>query len=329
MQATADPAETPTSADRPTTDRQPVRLLVPDERRTTYYVPEQDTLRAADLGLNRNTTDGELMRMIRPCREMLASAGITEDAETYLRRIRDGLRHPRDISEAREWGMKVPRELNLEEFVALENPHNKVKVRKKTGWWWVIDPTRTETREEREQRLLSDDRLVDMKASARILCRTYITVKDLKVEGDRVRRMLRDPAFLRSEAIKRMGKGNGVRAAGSDPGPVRAVRDWDDDQAGVDTTDLADPWRAWCNLADVEATMADELAYARKYVVKAWPPRRDRVGQSDVWCVSDICRSGRDNARLDEWYEKNVIKQTGRPPGSRTKKRRPHAVAAD
>jgi hypothetical protein len=281
MQATADGTGKLTGTGHD--ERRLVRLLVPKERRTIWYVPQEDTLRAADLGLTRHTDDGALMRMVRTCAKMLDTAGISEDPEAYLRRIRDGLRHPRDITEARAWDMAVPRDQNAEEFSA--DPA------KRTGWYWVLDPTRDETRDEREARLLADKRMVDMKGAARILQRKYITIKDFKVESDRVRRMLRDPGFLREEAAKKMD---------------RQAR------KGIILT--------------LEQATASELAYARKFVHKAMPPRRDRNGQSDAWYVGDICRVGRATTRLDEWYEFNVVLQTGRPPGSRT--RRPHAAAS-
>lgn len=328
MQATADGAGTLTGTIH--TERRPVRLLVPTERRTIWYVPQEDTLRAADLDLSRDTDDGQLARMVPGARKMLKTAGLTEDPEAYLRRIRDGLRHPRDIAEARAWGMVVPEEQNVEEF----DP----RPTRRTGWWWVLDPTRTETRDEREARLLADTRLLDMKGVARVWQRKYITVKDFKVESERVRRMLREPSFLRAEAIKRLAKGKGVHgdiSPVSTLAPLRAITALrtDIDAAdvavfpdGVDVQELVDPYGVACDLADVEATMADELAYARKFVHKAMPPRRARAGQSDVWYVGDACQTGRDTTRLTEWYEFNTVRQTGRPPGSRTRNRRPHAA---
>lgn len=328
MQATADPAGTLTSSSIIYDERRPVRLLVPTVRRTPWFVPQEDTLRASDLGLTRDTVDGQIVHMVRAARKMLRAAHITEDPETYLRRIRDGLRHPRDIAEAREWGMIVPPEQNTEEFLP--------DAGKRTGWWWVLDPTRTETQAEREDRLLADTRLIGMKGVARVFMRTYITTKDFKMESDRVRRMLRDRAYLRAEAIKRLAKGKGVRAAPHAPAPAfRPITALVDDvsQADaeaaldeVDLTGLVDPGQAWTNLADVEATMAAELAYARRFVHKAMPPRRDRIDQSDVWYVGDACRIGRDTTRLNEWYEYNKVRQTGRPPGSKTQRHRPRSV---
>jgi hypothetical protein len=282
MQATADGAGTRTRA--APDERRPVRLLVPTEKRTMWYVPEKDTLRAADLGLSRDTDERQLLRMVPGAREMLHTAGLNEDPEAYLRRIRDALRHPRDIDDARAWNMIVPEDENAEEF----DPDRT----KRTGWWWVLDPARTETRDERETRLLADTRLIDMKGAARILRRRYITVKDFKVESDRIRRMLLDAAFLRSEAAK-----------------------------------LVDRQARKGIILTLDAAIADQLAYANKNKYKAMPPRRDRNGQSDVWYVADICRNGRDTTRLTEWYEFNRVLQTGRPPGSKTIHRRPHASA--
>lgn len=276
MQASA--AGTGTIPGVGSTERRPVRLLVPKVRRTIWYVPQEDTLRAADLGLTRETDDGDLARMLRGAGQMLRSVGITEDPQAYLLRIRDALRHPRDIDEARAWDMIVPEEQNREE--ASKDPG------KRTGWFWVLDPARGETQAERKARLLADHRLVDMKGGARIWQRGYVTFKDHKVEGDRVRNVLRDPQFLHEEALKRMEQS---RAKG-----------------------------IILNLAEAKA---EELAHAKKFVLKALPPRRDRNGQSDVWWVADICEHGRDTTRLNEWYEFNRVLQTGRPTGSRTRRR--------
>lgn len=276
MQAMADPAGTLTSPGIiNTTERRPVRLLVPTERRTIWHVSQEDTLRAAELGLTRATDDAALARMVPAARRMLLD---TEDPQAWLHRIRDGLRHPRDIDEARYWGMTVPDGQNVEEF----DPEPT----KRTGWWWVLDPTRDESRDEREARLLADKRQLDMKGIARVWQRKYVTVKDFKVDSDRVRKLLRDKEFLRLEALKRVDRAR-----------AQEIR------------------------LDIGTAIEEELAYARKFVHKAMPPRRDRSGQSDVWWVSDACRIGRDTTRLDEWYEFSVVRQTGRPPGSKTKRR--------
>jgi hypothetical protein len=284
MQATADGTGS-TITDTVSEERRPVRLLVPKRRGSTWYVPEEDTLRAYDLGLTRDTDDAQLPSMLRSTREMLRTAHITEDAETYLRRIRDGLRNPRDVDEAREWGMLVPEDINKEEF--------SDDLAKRTGWFWVIDPNRTETRAEREQRLRGDTRLVGMRAAARIWQRAYITVKDLKVESDRVREMIRSPEFLREEAAKFVDR---------------------QERKGITIS--------------LDAAIDKQLKYARKFVHKAMPVRRTRISQSDAWYVGDLIGNGRDNGRLDEWYERSTVRQTGRPPGSRTVHRRPHAAAA-
>lgn len=282
MQATADNAGTLVPGTTQV-ERRPVRLLVPTVRRTAWYVPEEDTLVAHELGLTRFTDDADLARMTRPAMNLTGRTS-THDAEAHLRRIRDGLRHPRDIEDARAWGMEIPREQNIEEF--------SDKEKNRTGWWWVLDPTRTETQTERKDRLLADHRLIPMKGIARIWQRSYFTVKDFKVDGDRARRLITDPDFLFEEVVKRIEAGKGIGT-------------------------------------DFEATKADELAKARKFVIKALASRRDRIAESDVWYVADACRSGRDTTRLNDWYEFNRVLQSGRPPGSKTRNHnRPRGAAA-
>jgi hypothetical protein len=282
MQATATTTEA-TSPGTTTVERRPVRLLVPTVRRTVWHVPEQDTLIAAEVGLTRHTDDNDLTHMIRPAMKLL-DGHTKQDAEAYLRRIRDGLRHPRSIDDARTWGMIIPEDQNAEEF--------SDKEKNRTGWWWVLDPTRTETQVERKARMLADHRLIPMKGVARIWMRSYFTVKDFKVDGDRSRRLITDPDFLREQAAKRIAIGKGIGT-------------------------------------DLEATIADELAKARRFVIKALPPRRDRIAESDVWYVADGCTSGRDTTRLDDWYEFNKVSQSGRPPGSKTRNHNRPRAAAD
>lgn len=256
-------------------ETRPVRLLVPTRRRSDYWLSHEDTLRASDLGITRHTTDDELEQIV-------TEFGQTEFV-TYrddLFRLRDGLRVPRDVAEARAWGFDVP-------ITAAENAEElSDDTRKRLGWWWVYDPNRTETRQQRRQRYLADQRLVDMKGFARVVCRAYITVKDRKFESDNIRKVLDDVEYRRDLAATIAQENPAVTAA------------------------------------QAEQKL---LAKAREDVLKAMPPRRDRAGQSDQWSVADAARYGRDTERLDEWYEYNKIKQTGRPLGAKTRNRRTKA----
>lgn len=322
MLGTVDPAA---RGNAPATEAEtrPMRLFVPTERRSDYWLPLEDTLRASDLGITRQTTDEELNELVDQAREMLTSAGLTEDPSFWMYRIRDALRHPRDIIEAREWGFRIPRRgenegelfpeerAELEEqlaaaerevarcrdlpgqlptavkerLVAAEADVKRIKaaLKRLLNWWWAYDPERVETREQRRARYMSDHRLIDMKGYARAVLRAYITVKDRKVKSDAVRRILEEAEHRREQAIL----------------------------------------FARHNTAfTVEQAEEYLLAEARKDILKATPKRRDRAGQSDLWFVSDALHDGRDNERLSEWYEFSKIKQTGRPRGSKTRKRR-------
>jgi hypothetical protein len=182
MTTAADQAGTRTDAPADTVqETRPVRILVPTLRRNDYWLPPNDTLRASDLGITRHTTDDEMISAAQILRDNLP-AGFTENPLDYVRRIRDALRIPRDIADARDWGLDVPENENVAELDP--NPA------KHLGWWWVYDHSRTETREQREARYLADNRIVDMRGFAAAVCRKYATVKFWKFVSDQARRIL-------------------------------------------------------------------------------------------------------------------------------------------
>jgi hypothetical protein len=271
MLATADPTGGRNTAPATTTqEKRPVRLLVPTRRRSDYWLPLEDTLRASDLGITRHTTDAELEALVA---EYGQTSFVTYRDDLY--RLRDALRIPRDIAEARAWGFTVPEDENEEE--SHDDP------RRRLGWWWVYDPIRTETREERRDRYRSDRRMIDTKGFARAICRAYITTKDLKAKSDHFRKVVDDAAY-RTDLVRTILAANPSTTA-----------------------------------QHVEQSL---LAEANDFLLKAMPPRRDRAGQSDQWHVSDALDNGRLTGRLNEWYEHESIKQTGRPRGSKTRNRR-------
>jgi hypothetical protein len=272
MQVTAEEAGTRDDAAAGTQERRPVRILVPTRRRSERWLDEKDTLRASDLGITRDTTDEELLELV-PMAEQIDV--FRDDPLSHIRRLRNTLRTPRDIAEARAWGYEVPFDENEEEF----DP----RPRKRLGWWWVYHPSHTETRDEREARYLDDERLIDMKGWARVSLRSYITVKDLKGLGDRARRIVEDIDGYRTNAVETMREIN--------PG------------------------------GDADEYEREMLAEAREILLKAMPERLDRYGQSDVWTVRQAVAHTRHTKRVNEWYEYNKIKQTGRPRGSRTRPR--------
>lgn len=273
MLATAH-AGTTNAPDTHTEETRPVRMLVPTERRSDFWLSQTDMLHASNLGVTRNTTDTELAALVDDAAKFDALAAAPAG---HLYRLRAALRQPRDIAEAREWGYRIPGGINREEFE--ENP------RKRLGWWWVEDPELTETAAQRRDRLTTDERIVDMKGAARVLSRAYITTKDLKVEADEIRRVLNphDTTHLES-----------------------AVRQLSLENPGL----------------DVDTIREQLLAKARKDLLKAFPPRRDRAGQSDLFAIADVARFGRDTTRLDRWYEHATVKQSGRPKGSKTRRRK-------
>ncbi|MER5608305.1 hypothetical protein AB0F93_03615 [Micromonospora tulbaghiae] len=214
---------------------------------------------------------------------MLATAPSDPDTEAssaletrpllLLVKINDIENGPREIEAAREQGLIVDRETNIEEW----NP----EVTRRLGWFWATDPRVTETRQERRERLLADERSIDMKGFARVIRRSYPLVKQMKSKSDAIRQILDDPAHLQWLAEQQVGQGE-----------------------------------------DIEMVKARLLAEAQEKVLTAMPLRRERIGSSPVWWVRDGLDSGRRKGHLDEWYERARIRQTGRPPGSRTRHRR-------
>jgi hypothetical protein len=269
MQSTADPAAgTPAGHTSDPTVTRPVRLLVPTRRRSDYWLSLDDTLHASDLGITSATSDGELAALVSKARRIGAFA---EDPAGRLRSIRDALRHPRDIDEAREWDFLIPESENHQEFA--DDPSDRL------GWWWVYDTTRVETCAERQARYLADTRVIDMKGWARCTSRAYITVKDAKNEGERLRRMIREPKFLDQQTAKYISRHGGV----------------------------------------FKPTRERLLAGAKKAVLKAMPAPEDYAGQSPLWRANQAFKHGRDRTQLDEWYMFNKVTQTGRPVGSKNR----------
>jgi hypothetical protein len=174
----------------------PVRMLVPTTRRGNMFLSENDTLLASDLGSSRHTTDAELAEMWTEFdgrdHETLFPGLRADEIPGQMLRMRDGLAHPRDIAEAREWGLYVPRTLheNWQEFL------DGTKINERLGWWFVYDLDRKETHEQRRDRYLRDRRLIDTKGMARVQCRSYPTMKSLKAHTDGARMSLDNPASL-------------------------------------------------------------------------------------------------------------------------------------
>lgn len=191
-------AEPPVDPNDPQATR-PVRMLVRTERRGHLFLPERDTLAASDVGVNRHTTDADISEMTA---ELLGDSEWfptwtdqqtrAEKIYAELRRLRDGLAQPRDIDEAREWGLYVPhtRNENWQEFLP------DAKAAQRLGWWFVYDLERRETRAQRAARYLADRRLIDTKGLSRIQCRSYPTMKSLKAHTDNARVTLDTPAIL-------------------------------------------------------------------------------------------------------------------------------------
>lgn len=160
------------------------------------------------------------------------------------------------------------------------------------GWRFVVDRTRRETADQRRARYMADHRLVDLKGFAAIILRSYALVKDLHHDAEAQRAI--------------------VRANQVDEDYYRSL------QADVDRLETAGapaatlgPLRRELNTLTARRR---RLRAAEDELLKALPPRRERGGRSPLWWAADAFRTGRRIGWVDEWYEKAVIKQTGRPP---------------
>jgi hypothetical protein len=260
------------------TETRPVRMLVRTHRDNDLYLPESDTLRAADLGISRHTTDAQLLAIREQLGDDCRTVFPGVDADAVLAEmtwLRDCLAQPRDITEARAWGLDIP---NNE----LEN-WQETKPGQELDWWWVYDPNRQETRDQRKARYMHDRRLVDTKGLARILCRSYPTVKSLKSVTEAARTSLDHAEQLHA---------------------------------------LAETFVAQNPALTIEEATAILRADAEQVVSKGTPKIAFSYPKVDLFYANEAFRNGNDTTRLNSWFEFNKLPQTGRPPGSKTTRTR-------
>src|SRR3954452_2422283 len=131
------------------TERRPVRAFVRTVRTDDFYLPTNDTLCASDLGITRRSTNKDLAQAAKVIAPLIPG----KDPQAYVRYLRDWLATPRDVEEAHDWGWHIDEQENFFEFS--DDP------KKRRGWFWVDDPRRTETQQERETRLFTDWRILD------------------------------------------------------------------------------------------------------------------------------------------------------------------------
>ncbi len=184
----ADEAPPPITTDKGV-EMRPLRFLVPTTRRGTYHVSPEQTLTASDLGITRRTTDRQLTR--------IADRQDHHHTLASLWAIRDGLRRPRDITEAREWGFVVP----VTEHENREELETKGYLR--LGWWWVYDPEHYETEQQRFYRYMADERPITVKGLARVACRALFTCRDIHNDTITARGVIADTPGVRDTALKR------------------------------------------------------------------------------------------------------------------------------
>jgi hypothetical protein len=268
LETAPDAAGTITEPADDLTATRPVRMLVPSDRRGRLFLSERDTLMASDLGITRATTDAQLAVIAEqydPGRANVLG---------QVRQLRDGLAQPRDLGEAKAWGLHIP----------VTDHENGEEL----GWWWVYDLQRRETRIQRRTRYQLDHRRVDTKGMARVWCRSYLSVKDIKIASARAREVLANEGGARDNIV------DGYMFAGR---------------------------------LDRDAVEREVIAGAQKVLSKGTPEPVDRAGQSDLFDVWETLRAGRLRKALDEWYEFSRISQTGRPVGAKTRNKTPRAVS--
>lgn len=196
-----------------------------------------------------------------------------------------------EIDAARRAGLRVPREENIQEF----DPDP----RKHLGWFWAYDDSRFETCDERRARYLGD-------ANVEVDPITRLRQGDAKHLGDI--RLLDMKGFARAVCRSYAT----VKDLKFEADAIRLILT---DEDHLDMLVAA-------GQGDHETIKARLLAQANDDILTAHPFARVHGGQSGMWYVSDALYAGRRRGHLDEWYEMDVIKATGRPVGSRTKHRK-------
>lgn len=196
-------------------------------------------------------------------------------------------------------------------------------------WRWVTDLDRTETLEQRRERYFADQRPVDMRGFAATICRAYTTFKDMKYEADDLRKVVKkyeaEEKRYRSLEAQLLDRRQQLRAQSPITSTVLTGddQDWIDQQLAL-SVDHASVVFTPAEAAEFKALrqVHAQVQKAEEKLLTAPPVRRFRSGQSDTWYVCDGIKFGRRVARLNQWYEYERLKQTGRPKGSKTRNRR-------
>lgn len=257
------------------TETRPVRMLVRTHRDNELFLPERDTLLASDLGITRHDTDADLERRlfqdIAEGDRVKWFPGIpTGMMLMEMQWMRDCLAQPRDIHEAREWGLEIPN-------TPLEN-WQEFETGQELGWWFVYDPSRQEDRAQRKMRYMRDRRLVDTKGVARILCRSYPTIKSLKSTTEAARTSLDNEQVL-------LG--------------------------------LAETFIAQNPAVSLEDAKRILIADAEQVVSKGTPKIAFSYPKVDLYYVNEVFENGNRTTRLGGWYEFHKLPQPGRPRKNR------------
>jgi hypothetical protein len=185
----------------------------------------------------------------------------------------------------------------------------------KERWQWVDDPRRTETGAERHERLLADDRWVDMYGVAAIIGRSYATVKDIRHEDDAQRKILQS---AREQLDTKLAERYQMLELQQLQYPV-THDEYDRIQRELDEIDQQIEDRA-ARSRKPEITQAlFRFREARERVLTAIPRERDSAGQSPLWYVSDFIHWRRRRRMNNIWGDKEETR--GRPKGSVTKVR--------
>lgn len=179
-------------------------------------------------------------------------------------------------------------------------------------WYWVEDPTRTETAQERHARLLADNRLVDMYGVATIIGRKHPTVKGIRYADDAQRTILRNARIQLDP--KRAARYMALELRQLQH-PVTHPQ-YDRTQREMDELDNRIDELAGRSRDPQTQQVLFQFREAREKVLLAIPIARDVQGQSPLWYVSDWIYWRRRRGMNDIWGDN--LETRGRPKGSKT-----------
>lgn len=178
-------------------------------------------------------------------------------------------------------------------------------------WYWVDDPTRTETGSERHERLLRDNRTIEMHGVAVVVERKYVTVKDMRHKADawraiadRMRRALAgDEVADRYFALERRIIDEAIYVTNPVYDEINRQLDEIDKTILDDAKKLLEAGPANANVEQVRQYLY-EFEEVLDQLLIAIPRPRDVSGQSPQWAVSDLIDWRRKARMTNVWGDR-------------------------